>query len=500
MKEKLVFLIITSLFSNFLSIGVSFYLFTVLEVGLAGIIAFSTSLIGFFTLYLDLGLGSIYLQKNAEEDYKEYFTIYFFYKSILIIATFLPLFFIIFLLDLDNLEFQFLILKAISSIFDSMAIIWSNKLLGNKKILKMSIANLSTNLVRNGLIILIVLNYNSIKDPLVMIGLIYIIISCVSLAIFLIISKGEFQFKKMQKEKLIKFIKATRPLLISSILGVVVVNGGYLILDLSTNHDILAYYYFVDYYIINILLLISRQIRTILITIFPKEFKQKNLKEIEQITHLSERYSSIFFLSIILFVFFNAEILFQLLLPKYMESLQYVYILIFVPYFAGLVKPYASHLLPAQKQSTYSYYLLSKQILNSILILIVVPSYFFSIRMLGGGAIGLAFITVVLWGIDIPFFRIFSNKLGISWNKRIFIHMFLAGIAFITTKFIIFLFNNIFLSNYIIYISLTSLISIGIFIFGLILCKELKMEDVKFFINLLKLKNYTRSFKEELKG
>jgi O-antigen/teichoic acid export membrane protein len=500
LREKIVFLIISNIFINFLNIIVSFFLFSVLDVTLVGIIAFSNSLIGFFTLFLDIGLDSIYLQKNAEKDFQDYFSIYFFYKFIIIIANFLPLFIIITLLDLDTLEFEFLSLKAISTVFDSMALIWSINLLGNKKIFKHSIVNLIINIVRNGLILLLIINYNVVSDPLQIIGQIYIISSCLSFALFLIISKSEFHFNKINKEKLISFIKATKPLLVTSVFGVVVTNGGFLILDLSTNHDVLAYYYLVTNYIIFIPLLITRAIRTILLTIFPQEFKNQNLKGIEQITHISEKYSSIFFLILIMFVFFNAELLFRIFLPKYLESLQYVYILIFIPYLSGINRPYISHLIPAQKQRLLSYYLFFKLLINLTLIIIVVPEYFFSIRMLGGGALGFAFVTFGMWSMDIPIYRHFSKKLGISWNRGIIIHVFLAGMAFGITKVISLLFSSIFLFNDFIYIALTSLISTGLFLIGLIIFKEIRKEDFKFFINLFKIRNYIKSLMKEIKG
>ena len=73
----------------------------------------------------------------------------------------------------------------------------------------------------------------------------------------------------------------------------------------------------------------------------------------------------------------------------------------------------------------------------------------------------------------------------------------LAVLTIIITFFIKIFLNGIFPGNHILLLLLSSTIAMGIFIGFLIIFKELKREDLSFFIEILKLKSYTESVKKE---
>ncbi|KKN12568.1 hypothetical protein LCGC14_1015170 [marine sediment metagenome] len=77
------------------------------------------------------------------------------------------------------------------------------------------------------------------------------------------------------------------------------------------------------------------------------------------------------------------------------------------------------------------------------------------------------------------------------------LQFFLAILTIIITFFIKNFLNSIFFENQILLLILSSIIAMGIFIGLLIIFKELKREDLLFFIEILKLKNYTESVKKE---
>ena len=77
------------------------------------------------------------------------------------------------------------------------------------------------------------------------------------------------------------------------------------------------------------------------------------------------------------------------------------------------------------------------------------------------------------------------------------LQFFLAILTIIITFFIKNFLNSIFFENQILLLILSSIIAMGIFIGFLIICKELKREDLSFFIEILKLKSYTESVKKE---
>ena len=117
-----------------------------------------------------------------------------------------------------------------------------------------------------------------------------------------------------------------------------------------------------------------------------------------------------------------------------------------------------------------------------------------------------------LWEQYIVFLREFFTRgnLGISIQyARPVIDLVLVDlpntlILVIPTLIITFLIKNFLISilfeNQIILLVLSSIIAIGMFIGLLIIFKELKKEDLSFFIGILKLKSYTESVKEEFKS
>ena len=74
---------------------------------------------------------------------------------------------------------------------------------------------------------------------------------------------------------------------------------------------------------------------------------------------------------------------------------------------------------------------------------------------------------------------------------------FLAIPIIIITFFFKNFFNSLFLENQILLLIISSIIAMDMFIGFLIIFKELKREDLTFFIEILKLKGYTESVKKE---
>ncbi len=499
MQEKFLFQIASNLVIYLINLLVTYFLILKLSVKYFGFFNFAFSLVALFMLFLDLGFSQIYQQYNAKKNFEYYFSIYFFYKMILIICNFIPLFIIILFLNLEPIIFEFSLLLLISNIFNSFSNIWETHLGSKLKIFKKSTVMLTINILKIILTLFIISNTDVSSTILINLGYLYIILSIINLVIILFLSKGEYQFKRIKKELLISFIKDTKPLMLSTVLSVVIGNIGKIILYISLGTEALAYYSFVQTIIVDFLMTISSQVILLLSLYLPTKFKNKNIREIENITHILEKYSSILFLSIIILVLFNGKLMIELFLPKYKDSLIYIYILIFIPYLAGINRPYTAHLISSKRQKLASIYSIFRNITEIFLILIIVPSNFFFINTFGLGGIGLASIKLSGWIIDVFFFRYFSFKIGISSNKRIFFHIIYAFIAFICTSII----SNIILIKIIplnsIFILISSIILIGIFFIELLVSNEINLTDLKFFLSLLNYSNIKNSFIDEMK-
>lgn len=499
MKEKLLIRIVSRISIQLFSIFSSYLLTLYLEVELIGIIGFATSFIDLFSMFIQIGFTNIYLQKNAEENFEEYFSVFFFFQTIVYIGNYIFLLFFCLFLSFEPILLSFLILKLISVIFTQFTGIFSTNLISKMKIYKTEISALITNITRSIIIIFIAFNLNSFTNPLNILGQTYVCISLLSFIITLVLSKGEFSFKKLNKINMKNFINATKPLMLSYILSMIVKNLGKVLLDINYGHESLAYYYIVDSYIIFFLLLISGQIDQLFASYFPKKFEEKNIKSIEILTHKAEKYSSIFFLSIIIFVFLNGKLLFKLFLPNYIDSVIYLYILILIPFSIGISRPYFSHLIPSKRQDIFAKYTLTKHVITFFLILILVPTNVFSINMLGFGALGLSILMTTISVIDIFMSRYFSYKIGIPSNKKIINHIIYAIVAFFLTYFfsLYFLRNMIF--NDLIYITISSILLLSIFSLELLMFKEIGREDLKFILELLKISSHKKSIIKEFR-
>ena len=119
-------------------------------------------------------------------------------------------------------------------------------------------------------------------------------------------------------------------------------------------------------------------------------------------------------------------------------------------------------------------------------------------QTLGLGVIGYALAQTIPWIFWTFLSRYYINKtLNMKSQKIMILQFFLAMLTIIITFFIKGFLNSIFLGNQILLLILSSIIAMGIFIGLLIIFKELKREDLSFFIEILKLKSYTESVKKE---
>lgn len=499
MKEKFSVRITFNLLTNVFNIFTNYLLVSRLSIGLFSIIAFTNTMILFFTMFISIGFEIIYTQHNADKNFNNYFSIFLLVKFILMAGSYIPLIIIIPFLNLEDLTFNFFILIIISNILSQSANPWLTDLECRKKIFKKEIILIISNLVKNILIISFILLFDKISNPLIFLGYIYITYSVFTFLFIIIAFRKDFNIKRIDMPLLKQFIQETKPLILLNIITSLVNNIGKILIGFSFGHEALAYYYFIDAYIIAMFLIISEQIATLFRIYFPENFINNDIKTVQFLTHKAEKYSSIFFLIIILLTFLHGELLITIFLPEFSNSIIYLYGLIFTPYFAGITRPYIAHVLSNKKQKLFSTYLIIKSIIFLFLKIVIIPKSIFSITTFGFGGVGLVFIMNIGWIVDIIFYRIFSQKMGIKPNKRIIIHLIIFLITIVISFPVSILLIKDIVSNIVIYFFLSSFLTICLFLFGLILSKELCKEDFKFFLNMFNLAEYKHSFIKELR-
>ncbi len=497
MREKFVFKILTSIFLYCLTTVSGFLIALKFDVALLGMLAYSKSLIGLFSIFTMVGFTLIYNQYNSEKNFEEYFSILVFYQFILTAVNHIPLYFLLFIFDY-NADRMLLLIILITATIGNIISPFITHLSSKMKVFKVDAPKIILSIMENIIKIFIALNVSILPNPLLTLVSVSLVFVIVKLIIFLIISRGEYKFRKLNPVLMKRFLKDTRPIIFITVITLIYTNIQIIILDLSFGHEALAYYIFVQSYIIAILLMISGSIKPLYLSVYSKKFSENKIQELEKITNLIEKYSSIMFLFIIIFTFLNAQFLITLLLPNYLPSLPFLYLLIFIPFLAGINRPYTMLMIPGKKQKINSRFQTIKIIFLLILVIILVPPEFFSIKMMGLGAIGLCLIQLIHWGINTVTYRYLIKKyFGIHSYKKIYIHIIIAiNVFFITYYINQYLLSKIFENSILIFL-LISLMLFGLYFSELFIIKELKRQDIKFFLSLLKIKKYKESFSEE---
>jgi len=499
MKEKFVITIISHVSIQIVSIIASYLLLLVLDIELIGLIALISSIVNLGFLVSDIGISSIHYQYSGEENYDEYYGTFFTIKMILLCLNLLLILFIFTLFNVWISQYlPFFLIQVLTNVLIQLKNVFSINLRTKLKVFKVEITNFVISIGRCLSTIYLALNISRIADPLLYLFLVGLIFNFLFVVFILFLAKNEFKINKFNKNLARRYITDAKPLILVSILTIIASNIGNIILDYSFGHESLAYFTIVNNNIIMVLLLISVSLNGIFLSLYSQYFQKNQLSQIINITHKVEKFSSMLFLSIILIVFLNGELFFLVLLPKYLNSLPILLILIFIPYLAAISRPYEYHLIPGRKQKILSYWKTINLFLQIILMLILIPSTFFFFKMMGLGTTGYALAILIPFIIEAILYRYFSYKyFNIASQKSIFYHILIAIASFIIMLFVKnYILTSIIKNNLLLLIT-SSLICVGIFFGLLYLFKILKNEDIRYLLELLKVGTYKRSLLDE---
>lgn len=498
MKEKFIISLISK-FGSYIANTIAFFCLAIrMNIELIGIWFFLESIINLGFTFNDLGFSSIHYQFSSKENFDNYYGSFFLIKILLILINivFTTCLIIIFQLWSDE-YYNILLLLLLSQTILSITYILTNHLKAKRKIFKSEIPFFLIELGKSIAIISLSFNISNIINPLQFLCFLYLISNFIFILFVLILSKNDFKICKPKKNFILNYLKETKPLILNSILLVLVSNISKIIINYSFGPEVLAYVWLVDK-IIPILLIISGSWGPLYIGIYSKYFKRNNLYAIEKMTHIIEKYSSILFLSIILIAFLNAELFLSIFLPSYLNSLPILYIMIFIPYLYGLTRPYEHQMIPGEKQNIYASLRIFTHILQLILIIILIPENFFILNMVGLGPLGYAIALLIPNILYAIISRYVSRKyFNIKSQKRIFLHCLFMIFSFISSFLLKKYVLIFFIENEILLLLISTAFALSIFFGGLLIFKDLKKNDINFFLNLLNIKRYKKSFKEE---
>ncbi len=499
MKEKFVISLITGLSSNVLFLFASYLLLLKLDIASVGIWVFLNTVVNLGFLFINIGFDAIHFQYSGKKNISDYIGTYFMIKVVILIINIITSLALLALLQVWTIKFLFFsLLLLFSKIFFCIGNIFIVNLRIKIKIFKAEIPNFFVITGNSLSIIYLAFNISHISDPILYLSVSNFIFYTFFVIIVLYLSKNEIKINKPNKLLAGNYIKDAKPLILFSIVSVVATYLGNLILYYSLGNESLGYFSSVNTYLIPVLLLISGSISSIYLTLFSQDFEKEDINSIKTTLYIIENYSSILFLSIIIIILLNGELIILIFLPTFLEAVPILYIMIFIPYFIGISQPYSWLLIAEKKQKINARVNSFVSILIIILMLYFIPREIFFFQALGLGVIGYALAQTIPWILWAFLCRYYISKtLTIKYQKTMILQFFLAALTIIITFFIKNILNSVFPENQVLLLIYSSFIAMGIFIGFLIIFKELKREDLSFFIEILKLKSYTESVKKE---
>ncbi len=499
MKEKFIFSLITGLSSNLLFLFASYILLSKLDIATVGTWIFLNTVVNLGFVFINVGFNSIHYQYSGKENISDYIGTYFMIKVVLLIINVIVTLGLLAILQIWSTVFlAFSLFLLFSKIFFVIGDIFIINLRIKIKIFKAEIPNFFVLTGYSLSVIYLAYNISHISDPILYLSVSNFIFYIFFIIIIFYLSKNEIKINKPNKILALNYIKDAKPLIFFSVVSVIATYLGNLILYYSFGNESLGYFSSVNIYLIPILVLISGTISSIYVTLFAQDFEREDFISIKTTLYTIEKYSSILFLFIIIIILLNGELIMVILLPNFLEAVPILYIMIFIPYFIGISQPYSWLLVAGKKQKLNARVNSFVSILLIILMLYFIPQEIFFVKTLGLGAMGYALAQTIPWIFWTFLCRYYIKKtLNIKSQKTMILQLFLAILTIIVAFFIKNLLNNLFFGNQILLLILSSTIAMGIFIGLLIVFKELKREDLSFFIEILKLKSYTESVKNE---
>jgi len=497
MKEKFFFSFFINIISYSFFIGTGYLLALTLEVEIIGLWTLLNSIINLGFLFIDVGFDSIHYQFSGKEDFEKYFGSFLFLKLLLIILNIICTLVLLFLLNFWLTKFFYsIIFLLFSKIFFCIGNIFLVNLRAHLKVFKAEFISFLTITGKSIFYLFLIFNKEIVKNPisyLISVNLFFNFINFI-----LSISLSGSKLNKPHKNLIIFYLNNTKSLIIFSIFSVISTNLGNLLLSFFYGYKMLGYFSIINNYVIPLLLFISGCLIPLYLPLFSQYFEKNKIEDIEKITHIIEKYLSIIFLIIIIVIYLNSELIFQLFIPKYLKSIQILLIMIFIPYLIGITRPYGYHLIAGKKQSIIAYFNMVISISIIILMILFIPKKLFYFPMFGLGNIGYALAQTIPWILWAIGNRYLSYKyFKIKSQKKIILHIPLAFISFYISYF----FKNNFLilifQDKITILFISSFFSAIIFIFFMFLIKQLKYNDFKFFKDLIKIKIYIKKKKKE---
>jgi len=257
--------------------------------------------------------------------------------------------------------------------------------------------------------------------------------------------------------------------------------------------------YFAVFNLSRFIILFASSVGMLLFPTISEYHVKKEIKKIKDIVLKSERYLSMIVFPIIVTMIVLAQPIIHILLSdKYLPAISVLQILPIFVLIEVLSRPYDNQLVGMNMPNISRNRVFIMVFINVFLNLILIPRDINSIglKMAGLGATGAAIATVVSYLVGLIYIRILAwKKTGIIGEKRVLIHAFA---AMISGSFLFYI-NILYIIDRWYHLLIISIFGLGIYIGILYLVKELKRDDLIFFLDTLNIKKMFEYIRDEIK-
>ncbi len=478
-SQKILFVVVFKLTKYALSF-IFFYLMVLFyEPYVIGTVKFTIALVTIFSFIFNLGFSVAHLKIYPEEEDKAAcIGTLLIFKGIFISISLVFYLSLLSLMNFETIILNIMIIFIFEQIMQGINSLMSNILIADDEIIK---GTFPWVVISSSKIILIIIGLFLYPTNELTLAFIYLISTLVHTG-FLVIYIFSYKVKLPTINLLRRYLHFTYPLIVSNIAVLISGNIGIILINFWISTDAVAYYYAGDHLSV-FRTIIPNVIGLVMISIFSKNIKEKNIEKNEEIIKKLSKYFCFLWGGIVLLSFlYSDEVIIIFLSETYRPSIVIFNILILAHFVEINDIGVYTDLKAKGLTKIFSLIKFIGEIYNILLII-----YFLAPFGLNLGINGLALSVLIKYITYTPVVRlILWLKYGYGYNFSIFLYLF-AGI-------LVFWLNSLYTANldllvHFYLLPIFIIIDIALYIGILYAIRGLKKEDFRYFKSFLNIKS-----------
>lgn len=464
-----------------------------------GQIIYTMALVGLFNAFSDLGFATSHIKRISEgRDLDDCLSSYIVVKLLLtgaMVALVVASFYVYTMAmghPLSDTSIELVLLFVLYFVFYNVAQIATATFDAHMQTAKTQLALVSEMLIRVPLIFFFAIPAGGVY-PL---ALSYVIGGLVVMLVSLTLLYRD-HYRLVRPTLVRSYATFAAPLAIMVVIGIVVANIDKVALGYFWSSTLVANYGAAQS-ILNMLYVFGAALSVLLFPTFSRLHENGDGQAIRGMVQRGERYLSFILTPIVcVFLVFPVLIATVLLSEKYSGAAAVMQVLSMSVLVLALGSVYSTHIVAANRAKDMVWLSFMQLGLLLVLLVIFVPTSFFGIPMLGLRAVGTAYASVITTLTIVLLSRVIVWKLvGLGYNRRMTAHL-VAALASLLALFIIGEYYDPTRWYDIILMWAASALAFYGLLFGF---KELRREDIRYFRDVLNLKEMLSYFRSELKG